>query len=323
MMRYIITAIIAAMSITAEADKDWGLDWICSPNSNSHAQIQFKKVYNFECKPQSASIRIASNGRYILYVNGYNVTGDVLTPRNSNPSLKVTTYETDRFMRKGNNTIAVWYSPDADYQITSETNYSTEIPDRNKQLSISLYGITSNSLNDSLPFYYHTDDTWTCRTANATTNGEDETYDNTQGCLCWNTDSCIAGWHYAKEYTGTAETNIETQEIVYEAMKISGIYRWRFLETIGDTLIYNFNRGFNGWVRLTLRNMQRGDTINVNGMQYICSGDMDEQACRRFTTSECPAGKVIVTCNRPIPRDNITNVEAISIEPYQRRSYLY
>ena len=44
----------------------------------------------------------------------------------------------------------------------------------------------------------------------------------------------------------------------------------------------DFGRPFRGTIRLTIRNASKGTTLHINGNQYVCSGEMDEQAYYRF-----------------------------------------
>ena len=92
------------------------------------------------------------------------------------------------------------------------------------------------------------------------------------------------------------------------------------ISAAGDTLVCHLGRQCEGWVRLTLRGMHRGDTLRVNGLTYICSGRTDEQACRRFTTEAFST--IVVTGPKGFSRENVMSVEAIEIERHTRRSPL-
>ena len=79
----------------------------------------------------------------------------------------------------------------------------------------------------------------------------------------------------------------------------------------GRQLIYDFGQPVEGWVRITMRGMKKGEVIEVNGLRYICKGGTDDQACRRFTTS--PSGVARITLPAGRSRSNISRVEAISV----------
>ena len=66
-----------------------------------------------------------------------------------------------------------------------------------------------------------------------------------------------------------------------------------------------------GILRVTLRETHRGDTIHVNGLHYICRGNGDEQAFRRFTTEDI--GEAVIQGPVWFSRKNVTSVEAIRI----------
>lgn len=75
---------------------------------------------------------------------------------------------------------------------------------------------------------------------------------------------------------------------------------------------YRFSRWFDGWIRVTLRGMHRGDTLHINGLHYICTGKDDEQACRRFSSSG--QWTAIIEGDSTFSHRRITNVEGIEID---------
>lgn len=288
--------------------QDWGLHWISCPTAEPTDQVWFRRTLLFDAKPASAHLTIATKGKYILYMNGYNVSTDVLLPYspNGNDTVSVTTYEVARFMRADTNVVAVWYSPSVKYT--------------DKQLSLTLWGTTEQGGT----FAYSTNGTWLCRTANGkTTVNGDEIINGTTYLRDWNrSDFSIMGWLPAKETTGYSPSPIVITPLIHTAERITRIYRYMYFDDYGKDIAYTFPRRFDGWVRVTLRNMQRGDTISVNGLRYVCNGEMDEQACRRFTKSQ--SNIAVISGDSLLSRENnIMNVEAINIEPRLHDSYMY
>ena len=74
---------------------------------------------------------------------------------------------------------------------------------------------------------------------------------------------------------------------------------------------YDFGLGFIGFARVTLRGARKGERIFIGDMEYICSGQLDEQACLRFTTM--PVRKLTIYGDNKFRADHIVNVEGISI----------
>lgn len=301
-MKASVLSLSLSMAALAATAQTWNLPWISDPMADSTAQIWFRNTFTLKERPITADIHAASDGLFIVYVNGYNVSSDVLEPFDGGGIVR---YDASRFLRNGANTVAVWYSPKPPCRPTTA------------QLALSLCGAYANGER----FATATDGAWVCRHANATTpaNG-DETVCANDYVSDWNTnDGGIVGWRAAQESPQrriTAET-----PPWHDAFRVARIQSPERVYPSGKTITYTFGSPIHGWVRLTLRGMERGDTIRMDGFTYVCSGDDDEQACRRFTTATNNA--VTVEASKALSRDNVTNVEAIAIEPYLHRSYRY
>lgn len=74
---------------------------------------------------------------------------------------------------------------------------------------------------------------------------------------------------------------------------------------------YGFARPFHGVVRLTLRGAVHGEHIVADGMSYVCSGEMDEQLFRRFTTDE--VYWITVSGDESFRKSQIQKVEGLEI----------
>lgn len=297
----VIVAVVAVMMALDASAQEWHMPWIYRHGTDSVEQVWFRGAVNLRSVPAKASIHIASEGRYIVYVNGYNVTTDVMEPSRAN---EVREYDARRFLREGTNTVAVWYSPRPPCEPT------------HRQVALTLSGTTA----EGVPFAMATDGDWLCRKANGTTEANgDETIDANEYVDSWNTtDGGIVGWGNAMTATAGGAT---AGGKWYEALHMTKIQAYASFDNYGQSVAYNFANRFAGWVRLTLRDMHKGDTVRVNGLTYVCSGEPDEQACRRFTASA--ATMAVVSGTGSFRRSNITNVEAISIEPYLHKGYRY
>lgn len=60
--------------------QEFGTQWVCHPAADDTSQIWFRKTFVTLQRPARAAVTIASTGRFQLFVNGRNVSGDVLLP---------------------------------------------------------------------------------------------------------------------------------------------------------------------------------------------------------------------------------------------------
>ena len=307
----LVVALVAAMLVPSVALADeWGQSWISHPSADSTEQVLFRREIVIAEKPTVAHVSVASAGLFALYVNGYNVSTDVLEPGASlgGNTLAVAHYEVARYLHAGSNALAVWYSP------------TGHCPKTDRQLSLTLFASTDARAT----FACSTDSTWLCRTAGCRTlpNG-DETIDANRHDPSWAIDPTFTPeWLAASEACSTSSVPLTDRWLWHMARRVESIQQYKFFETVGsNSVCYLFPNSFDGWVRLTMRGMERGDTLTVNGLTYICSGETDEQACRRFTTAYSRSALVTLPADRPL--SCIMKVEAMDIGHYLHSSYSY
>lgn len=337
------------------------MHWIHHPGAAPDEQVWFRRTFTGHGRPRQAAIEVASSGHIIVYVNGYNVSTDMpvdgCNDRTEScgdttegtetgmpdSTVRVTRYDVTRFMRPDTNVVAVWYSPAAGISTGPQTDH--------KQLSLTFFGKYGTAVGipgsrkdegngRGIGFCHTTDATWLCRTNGCRTGRSDgnETTDGSQWRADWNaTDFSVTGWTGAavtKDYSRSVLTEVPP---LHTAWHTTAILAYRYAGENNGGLTYECDGTFRGMVRVTLRGMLRGDVISIGGLQYVCSGETDEQACRRFTTTTCgqvtigwrPAVNVRNLANgrpsaaRRLTPDNIMNVEGIRIEPYFHSSWLY
>lgn len=294
-------ALLAGIAQEAAAQQ-WDCSWIAHPAASDTAQVWFRRTYNADGKPREAYIDIASTGYFTLYVNGRNVSTAVLTPlrqRHDTAPLGMT-FRVTRFMRHGENTIAVWYSPAVAHKDA-------------RQVSVCCYGNDS----EGKPFIHRSDASWLCREANMTLTADGgETQDATSRNGRWNTaDFDLACWLSAKETEGNSHGSVTADRWRQHSARTARIMQPNSFDITDDGVLYDFTPGFYGFTRVTLRNCKRGQRISINGLQYTCNGNMDEQAFGRFAPVFCR--KVLITGDRNFKREQVQNVEAIAIEPWK------
>lgn len=304
--RRMVWTVLAFCGIIAATAQEWNRHWIHHPRATKGEQVWFRRTLHIDEKPLTARITAACDGRMIVYVNGYNVSTDVFAPcgRWGTDTIQAVNYEVARFLRKGPNVVAVWAAPRSDSR---------------KQLSLTL--MTGNG--ECGPQVRNTDGNWLCRTNGCVTDADgNEIVDGSGYSDDWNkpyTDTMQ--WLTAEETTNCEPSVIvETPPIHYEA-RIVRISNGQPYNGDNSPTAFPNDRAAQKMTRITLRGMARGDTLSVSGLTYICSGQTDEQACRRFTTDTTDC--VTISSNRDLTNENVTNIETLYIEPRLKKSWMY
>lgn len=295
---------VTSLGATAAMAGEWGLHWIHHPEAASTDQILFVREVQMDARPLAARVSMACEGRFALYVNGYNVTTDVLEPasRASADTVAVVCYDVARYMKEGANVLAVWYSPVEKCTPTC------------RQLSLTLYGKDASQGD----FAFRADGSWLCRKASCRTLPDGgEVVDATLCDPMWAADvQPSPDWLPVAEAEGSGVKTVAHRPTWHVAMRIGRIEPFVPLVQEGQRCTSALPTDGEGWVRLTMRGMQHGDTVAVNGLSYVCSGDTDEQACHRFTASPLRSVEIILPPGRPL--SCLTNVEAITLQRYVR-----
>jgi hypothetical protein len=306
-MRLFFTILLFISSASSICAKSWDMPWIECKEAGDNSQIWYRKQYTFPNIPAHACISIASTGKYILYINERNVSRDVLTSCVDSNKIGIYTYEVARFLKTGRNTIAVWYSPEM-----GNKGYREDI-------AVRFYG----QYPDDDLFSFASDSTWLCKESNASIDDNgNEIIDGPNYINYWKSDDCsFLDWQLAS--CTHNQSQIEYSEIapIHKSEHISHIYDYKLFIDQGDSIICDFGESFSGWVRLTLRNMKKGDIIDVNGLKYTCTGLMDEQACRRFTKSNIE--QILITGPEDFGVDKIMKIEGIKIDSYIHYNYIH
>ena len=283
-------------------------NWISYPDIDSTAQIWFRQTYLCEGRPQFAMLEVVTTGYFDLYVNGYNVSTDVRMPFREeafNDQPISLCFDITRFLRPDSNTIAVWYSP----------SYPHIQP---RQVAISYYGRNA----ENLPFSFISDKNWLCRKANVQLNAtNDEIFhvpDYSQ--MQWKVDDFApACWQGTSYSSADNSQRIDYRRVAYMAERVTKILTPAYYVAEGDTTCYEFDTGFHGYVRVTLRDADTEECLNINGLSYQCNGEMDEQAYRKFTRRTFR--NVWITGDQYFRNSQIQRVEGIETNPYSHMSW--
>lgn len=319
-MRHIITLIISLLWVLNSYSQEFGTHWISYPIPNDSSEVWFRKSYHILQSPIQAFINISSTGCYKLYINERNVTGSLKFEGMQGNTLLNRTLDVTRYLQRGENIIAVWYAPQGKHS-------------HGKQLSMELYGWN----RDSTFFHYQTDGSWLCTQLKNCSNGNHESFDGRTNTQDWKSYEYMPyGWLHPtgsmivadscdlttldpkndKEYIEEYEDhkgfkNIEEYRVFKNENSL-----YKVLDpvcTFTDSLGYNidFGRPFHGTIRLTLREAHKGDKLYINGYQYICNGELDEQVFFRFKYQNRRI--YTLTWSGRFKRSDIVNIEGLEI----------
>lgn len=324
---FIASAATAAAS-TATAG-DFGCRWMSHPAPDDTSHVWFRRTLVIEEQdmPRTAYIHVATTGRFVLYVNGRNVSTALFTPDRtpSDTTVMAISYDVRRFLRPDSNAIALLYCP------STRTR---------RQVSISFYGIAA----DSSHFATNDTDGWLCRHADTwqTHDGGEAMNRNTYPYRWTDTDQPLALWQAVEQIStsqhlnttppqhlnttpsqhNTTSTPISAEDIcgyspvrinplVDNAAHMRRIYTPLFTEQSADTLTVHLVPNERHLIRVTLRGCRRGERISIGNLHYVCTGEIDEQAFARFTPTS--SNTIIITGDSHFRSEQVQEVESICL----------
>lgn len=287
--------------------QDFNPQWIAYPQVDSTSQIWFRRQIDFPQRPVYATIDVVTSGKISLFVNERNVSTALWMPsrmENDNQPVCIS-LDITRFLQQGSNTIAIWYAPGFEHL-------------NEKQIAVSVVG----KMKDNTKVGMKSDDQWLTHRANVTLLDEGrELLDANSYPMKWNSEDIDwATWISARMVPSQLES-IKYYLSSYPAEKRSKTFIPRYFDVVGDSVYYQFDKTFRGQVRVTLRNAKRGERININGLEYVCTGETDEQACRQMTVSDNK--RVLIYGDKNFKKDQIQSVEGLEIVPYIHNNYQY
>lgn len=308
---FIASAATAAAS-TATAG-DFGCRWMSHPAPDDTSHVWFRRtlVTEEQDMPRTAYIHVATTGRFVLYVNGRNVSTALFTPDRTpnDTTVMAISYDVRRFLRPDSNTIALLYCP------STRTR---------REVSVSFYGIAA----DSSHFATNDTDGWLCRHADTwqTHDGGEAMNRNTYPYRWTDTDQPLALWQAVEQISASQHLNISTpisaedicgyspvriNPLVDNAAHMRRIYTPLFTEQSADTLIVHLVPNERHLIRVTLRGCRRGERISIGNLHYVCTGEIDEQAFARFTPTN--SNTIIITGDSHFRSEQVQEVESICL----------
>lgn len=329
MLRLIHILILFAASLATATAGDFGCRWMShpAPDDTSHVWFRHTLVIDEQDMPRTAYIHVATTGRFVLYVNGRNVSTALFTPDRTpnDTTVMAINYDVRRFLRPDSNTIALLYCP------STRTR---------RQVSVSFYGIAA----DSSHFATNDTDGWLCRHADTwqTHDGGEAMNHNTYPYRWTDTDQPLALWQAVEQISTSQRLNLSTSHhhnttppqhlntlpllsaedicgyspvrinpLVDNAAHMRRIYTPLFTEQSADTLIVHLVPNERHLIRVTLRGCRRGERISIGNLHYVCTGEIDEQAFARFTPTS--SNTIIITGDSHFRSEQVQEVESICL----------
>ena len=353
---FIASAATAAASTATTGDFD--CRWLSHPTPDDTSHVWFSRtiVTSEKDMPRAAYIRVATTGRFVLYVNGRNVSTALFTPdrQKGDTAVAAIAYDVQRFLRTDTNTIALLYCP------SMRTR---------RQVSVCFYGIAADSSHfavsgtDRPSFALNGNAGWLCRHADTwqTHDGGEAMNRNLYPYRWTDANQPLAMWQAVEEtatyqplntptqhpnttpqrhnittpHNTTASLNTSTPQhnnitttplssedicgysplrinpLVDNAARISRIYTPLLTEQSGDTLTVHLVPNRRHLIRVTLRGCRRGERIRIGNLQYVCTGEMDEQAFTRFSPTD--HNTVTIRGDRHFCCEQVQEVESICL----------
>ncbi|MDR0537084.1 MAG: glycoside hydrolase family 78 protein [Tannerellaceae bacterium] len=259
-------------------------EWIRHPSAENVKHIWFRKNISLGNNPQAIFAHVASLGHHELYVNGQKIDDGVLAPALTDfqKRLFYITYDISKLLKKGENTIAVWFAPGwAIYDCFKMTP---------------LLKVKVNGLDvDQNPVAINSDSTWKCEISNSEATVAVNTFGNNGGEIVdagkYNPDWNKSGFDDSQwNNSATQDFNIalNSQDIppsrLIEKLSVRSI-----TDLGGGKYKIDFGKNFTGWVNIRFNGLSPGDTVTIN------SADDDKSFCdfnmRSFFISSGQSGE--------------------------------
>ena len=353
LLHILILFIASAAAASTATAGDFYCRWLSHPTPDDTSHVWFSRtiVTSEKDMPRAAYIRVATTGRFVLYVNGRNVSTALFTPdrQKGDTAVAAIAYDVQRFLRTDTNTIALLYCPS---MLTR------------RQVSVCFYGIAADSSHfavsgtDRPCFALNGNAGWLCRHADTwqTHDGGEAMNRNLYPYRWTDANQPLAMWQ-AVEETSTSQhltttpshhpttptqhhpnptppqhistshhlntiNTLSSEDIcgynplrinplVDNAARISRIYTPLLTEQSGDTLTVHLVPNRRHLIRVTLRGCRRGEHIRIGNLQYVCTGEMDEQAFTRFSPSD--QNTVTISGDRHFCCEQVQEVESICL----------
>ena len=287
---------VARFSVGLLERTDWQGEWIAHPSAKAEKHIWFRKNIDLDAEAGSAFIYVASLGYHELYVNGEKADLRMLAPNLTriDKRLLYVTYDVAHLLKKGGNTIALWYGP-------GWSRYDFFHESVNPALLVQMNGST----RPGKAFSLHSDGSWKCAESNSFNSGRfgysdmgGELVDGQRHCPDWNKAGFDdSAWEQAAIITplkGGGEpllsAHMSDRSVVIETLAAQSV-----ADTIPGIYKADMGKNFTGLLEIAFRGMAAGDTVVITvaddpislhefGQReiYICRGEDGEKFTNRL-----------------------------------------
>ncbi|MDR0574214.1 MAG: glycoside hydrolase family 78 protein [Tannerella sp.] len=266
--------------------------WIRHPDATRVKHIWFRKNLTLAARPGNVFIHVASLGYHELYVNGRKADDRALAPAltNFNKRLFYVTYDISKLLKKGDNTLGVWYASGwASYDCFSRT----------PALRVRLDG------NDDKgnPLALVSDTTWRCAVSSSEDTQHTRYFNGNGGEIVdarafvpdWNSPSFDdSQWAHAATAAGNDSVALEAHDI--DPSRIIDTLAAQQITDAGDGVYkIDFGKNFTGWLNIKFSGLSAGDTAVIGSADdnenfadfniynvFISSGKDGESFSNRF-----------------------------------------
>jgi alpha-L-rhamnosidase len=231
--------------------------WIRHPDAPQTKHIWFRKNIKLKTVSEAALIHVASLGHHELYVNGKKADNSVLAPALTDfqKRLFYVTYDVSRLLKRGDNTVAVWFAPGwASYDCFKLTP---------------LLRVKSDGLDAADGATFNSDASWRCAVSNSEDVRKIFTFNNNGGEIVdargENSDWNKPGFDDS-QWKNAATQNCDIKLVAQD------IPPSRIIETISAKKItdlgngkykIDFGKNFTGWLNIKFRGLSAGDTVTI------------------------------------------------------------
>lgn len=294
---YIILLSLSAAALHAGG---FGMRWMSCAVPGDSSEVWYRRTFVSGGRPQKAFVSVASTCRFVLYVNGRNVSASLYMPRRAEGDTSAVSVDVDvtRFLRRDSNTVAVLCSACRPAAVRVAVGWWGTDASGARFASMGARG-------------------WMCRRAPhgivraPGTGTAGEWADGRVQDVPWSRSPVEAALWMPVAVGGSVGACRECA--ADDGVRVARVLQPRFFDVEGPhAAVYDFSPGFWGLVRLTLRGVRRGTRIRVGDVQYVCSGEMDEQAYGRFAPSF--ARRVEVSGGKGFSPECVQSVEAICLQ---------
>lgn len=265
--RYILFLSIVLVMISSA--RTWAGTYLYHPSAFPNEQVWFQCPFKSTDTNGKIYLRLSTTGYVLPYINGRIATKASIWPSRplNREGVAEDWIDVTRFVKKGDNVIALWYSPIAGAAFVPNGMVSVDI--------IVRYSGREKVICDSKS-------KWMCHLAPAFTkyNGEDidATYPYN---ATWKTKTNFGiDWVPAAVVTSTNNYPVIPNKALKPYKTVVPVK-----QEINDSIAtFYLPETVSGQLRITLRGTRRGEVLGINGMKYKCRGGSDEQFFTRFST---------------------------------------